>query len=185
MENSFLIPVHPKWVKWILSGYKTIEVRKSVPKQWIDYFNKKGPKPEPCDVFIYCTKGKPYLHFANGCIADELIYPEWITSVHQGPDDVNGKVIAKFTLAEVEEIYGAYGIYNTDTMSTQKLAQRSMLSNSEMDEYLKNDIGYALYITELVEFRHPKSLSAFVYGNINKKPIEKAPQNWMYAEEAL
>ena len=44
--KSILISIKPKWVEKIESGKKTIEVRKSAPKE------------VPFKAYIYCTKGK-------------------------------------------------------------------------------------------------------------------------------
>lgn len=44
--KSVLISIRPKWVEKIASGKKTIEVRKSAPKE------------VPFKAYIYCTKDK-------------------------------------------------------------------------------------------------------------------------------
>ena len=44
--KSVLISIKPKWVEKIASGEKTIEVRKTAPKE------------VPFKAYIYCTKGK-------------------------------------------------------------------------------------------------------------------------------
>lgn len=45
--KKILISIRPEWVVKILNGEKTVEVRKTAPK--CDF---------PCEVYIYCTKGK-------------------------------------------------------------------------------------------------------------------------------
>lgn len=52
--KSILISIQPQWVEKILNGEKTIEIRKTKP-------NIKHIKL-PCKVYIYCSKGKPYLY---------------------------------------------------------------------------------------------------------------------------
>ena len=41
-----LLPIHPEWCELIAKGIKTVEVRKTKPKQ-----------PTPFKVMLYCTKG--------------------------------------------------------------------------------------------------------------------------------
>ena len=48
--KKILISIKPKWVAKILNGEKTIEVRKTAPKCEL-----------PCEVYIYCSKGKETL----------------------------------------------------------------------------------------------------------------------------
>lgn len=42
--KQILISIKPKWVAKILRGEKTLEIRKTAPKEL------------PCEVYIYCTK---------------------------------------------------------------------------------------------------------------------------------
>ena len=61
--KSILISIKPQYVADILNGYKTIEIRKTKPKCEL-----------PCKVYIYCTKGKPYLYRVNDkCKAENII----------------------------------------------------------------------------------------------------------------
>lgn len=51
--KSVLISIKPKWCEKIASGKKTIEVRKSAPKE------------VPFKAYIYCAKGKQVKHCVN------------------------------------------------------------------------------------------------------------------------
>lgn len=52
--KSIIISIRPKWVAKILSGEKTLEIRKTAPKCDL-----------PIDVYIYCTKGDYIGHLSN------------------------------------------------------------------------------------------------------------------------
>lgn len=81
--KAILISIKPKWVAKILNGEKTIEIRKTMPKCAL-----------PIDVYIYCMKDKKY----------ELCYPTNFDNKLLVYDKVvNGKVVAKFTLNNIDE----------------------------------------------------------------------------------
>lgn len=199
--KSILIPIKPKWTAKILNGEKTAEIRKTAPKEWVDYLKGKiKNKPEPMIVYIYCTKGD-YI----GRISKKYV----------------GKVVARFALRNVYTIYNEGSIDETDTMYTKYLAGRkvghlwteqigehtllrdSYLLYRELDEYLKGKIGYAWHISDLEIFDEPKELSEFYTLKCNQKKepcnikdvfgveechricklcksLTKAPQSWCY-----
>lgn len=160
--RAIMISIKPKWVAEILNGKKTIEVRKTCPQVF------KHLKPyEGCsiDVYIYCTKDEKYplVLDVNGCIV--------LADKHYcyGDIDLNGKVVAKFTLKRVEEIrptvklglLNTYNTYETKTLVINPLLEKCCLSYEELDLYLKWKVGYAWYIDNLVIFNKPKELSEF------------------------
>lgn len=187
--KSIIISIKPKWTAKILNGEKTIEVRKTAPKCEL-----------PCEVYIYCTKGAPYLY--------ELFNHRYSLSKIEPPNSLNGKVVAKFTLNKVELIrYGVHGIgYYPTEMSMNEMAQRSCLYFDEVDNYLKRKDGYAWHIDpkSLKIFDEPKELSDFErwvsykscvecpYGEFEPsglcrlcgemKPVTNAPQSYMFVE---
>lgn len=70
MSKAVMISIQPKWVELILSGKKTVEVRKTRPSI-----------ETPFKVYIYCTKGELLLvntdnaakcYQANGRVVGEL-----------------------------------------------------------------------------------------------------------------
>ena len=46
MSKAVLISIHPEWVRKILNGSKTVEIRKTAPKCGV-----------PFKCYIYCTAG--------------------------------------------------------------------------------------------------------------------------------
>lgn len=183
--KSILIPIKPKWTAKILNGEKTAEIRKTAPKEWVDYLSgKTAKKPEPMFVYIYCTKGD-YI----GRISKKYV----------------GKVVARFTLNEVEKIFMSvinHYQYETNTLYEDELLKQSLLNGNELDTYLKNKhYGYAWHISDLEIFDEPKELNEFYSTRLDKdvtklfdnsiqlsngkwvKRLDKAPQSWCYVEE--
>lgn len=185
MSKAILLSIKPKYVADILNGKKTIEIRKTMPKCDL-----------PIDVYIYCTKDKKHLvapfHFIEG-----WKYKEYNDNTHYAGgwtsnmgNDINGKVVAKFTVRKVEAI----DIWQEDLEEKMKPA---CLSIKEFDDYSKGQVAYAYYIEDLVIFDEPKELSEFVHkvviehhtkGHIGYlveerfEPLTKAPQNFCYVE---
>ena len=122
---------------------------------------KTAPKCDlPIDVYIYCTKGD-YI----GRISNKYV----------------GKVVAKFTLCEIENI-GKYA-YSFKDRRFYELLGRACLTPEDLAEYAKitryefekNGMGlYAWHISDLQIFDKPKDLSEF--------GLAKAPQSWQYVE---
>lgn len=91
--KSIMLSIQPKWVEKILNGGKTIEVRKTAPKDELSI-----------DVYIYCTKGAT-LYRSNYNKAIILTKPKLKELLEDNGHTIfNGKVVAKFTLNKVEEI---------------------------------------------------------------------------------
>ena len=182
--KSILMSIKPEWTAKILNGEKTVEIRKTAPKEWVDYLNgKTKDKPEPMIVDIYCTKGD-YI----GRISKKYV----------------GKVVARFTLNEVEEIicrpiWGEWESY-TKTLGYSEISKASCLGNGEIVRYLKGNKGYAWHISDLGIYSEPKELNEFYSTRLDKdvtelfdnsmqlsngkwvKRLDKAPQSWCYVE---
>lgn len=139
---------------------------------------KTAPKCElPIEVYIYCTKGNHIGHLSNRYV---------------------GKVVAKFTLREVEEIvldpFGYYAIKESNQVLIDQECWicETCITNVDLAEYLKGKVGYAWHISDLVIFDRPKELSEFdstypngiVYvGPCALKGIKYPPCSWCYCEE--
>ncbi|MBO7695527.1 MAG: ASCH domain-containing protein [Methanobrevibacter sp.] len=192
MEKSILMSIQPRWVAEILNGKKTIEIRKLFPKDYVGW------------IFIYCTKGKPYLkqceHYrvlSNTEIANKGYY-------------LNGKVVAKFWCDKVEEIYPCKHFtndcdynyhYEAENIPYEKLLKYACLDNEELDNYLCAEYGYAIHITRLEILDKPMVLTMFrkvgfrkflndskpnrmsLLETLKKYSITKAPQSWQYIED--
>lgn len=164
--KQILISIKPQWVERILSGQKTLEIRKTAPKEWTDYLNgKTDKKPEPMVVNIYCTKKDNGLRY-------------W--GYHMG-----GRIFAKFTLNEVEKIEWDGNLENpyfyTKTKEQEELLESACID--DLEPYMRGCEGHAWHISDLVIFDKPKELSEFCTYRKPSYVLQRAPQSWCYVEE--
>lgn len=197
---SVLISVRPKWCEKIANGKKTIEVRKSAPKE------------VPFKAYIYCTKekkqddiiwagafgdrGKWNGHIIGEFICDK-IYPIKAERYDGGSAECSRKSV--FTLLPAEE-------HNA-------LLNATRLTNEEIFDYLGGEgkWGYGWHISDLKIYDTPKELSEFYspcpienkdcencirYGKPHKwyfdekqeliyctRRLSRPPQSWQYVDE--
>ena len=182
--KSVLISIRPEWVEKIVSGKKTIEVRKTTPDV-------------PFKAYIYCTKGKPYLYRVDDDNNFELtnaLRPKTDEYVKYY-DEQNGKVIGEFICDNVDKFYcvsvpyqrennlgyGQFidnGVYKVDGWHEGIAFERdnryidTMLNNNNLKKMcltaqeLFNYIGvgkhlYGLHISNLKIYDKPKELREF------------------------
>lgn len=201
MSKAILISIKPKYVADILNGQKTIEIRKTMPKCDL-----------PIDVYIYCTKDKNLAWYKDCLPIQKWNDQNHILRIERLKDyELNGKVVAKFTLRKVEEISRSYD----ESISSWRyyeneevLEEQACLDNGELQDYLDMKNGYAWRIDNLVIFDKPKELSEFkvkgyervkvmgnpynvsFFGSVNYhhekkivlKPLTKAPQSYCFIE---
>lgn len=173
--KSVMLTIRLKWFYLTYKGIKTIEVRKSYPKDFVG------------DVYEVVSK----TNFEK----DLMEIPE---NEREFFKQFKGKVGLKFTLNKVEEIHQNYQIelgswrYYENEETIEELA---CLDNGDLQDYLDMKTGYAWHISNLEIFDKPKELSGF-YGNkqyfvgcgngIDKTPryarLTKAPQSWQFIE---
>lgn len=179
MNKAILISIQPQHVVNILNGIKTLELRKSVPKDFEGW------------VYIYCTKAKPYL----SSMGKEFY--ETSNIQHFGCMDVNGKVVAKFWLDQYIKIV-AYEYKNKAKLGyplPQSLFNELQLNQNEIDDYGKGKNLYAWHIKQLTIFDKPLEMCQFKvkvdnYSELNDPSpfyvrVERAPQSYMYVRELL
>lgn len=183
--KSVLISINPKWCEKIASGKKTIEVRKTAPKE------------VPFKAYIYCTKGK------DGY--------EWLYRVDNNgygkARSWHGKVIGEFICDKVTQ-------YNCDKMFSEYFVAgyigaympltEMCLTQKDLNDYGKGKTLYGLHISDL-KIYEPKELSEFrksgfmteeewlfnLYPNTHchydawakKFEITRPPQSWQFVEE--
>ena len=142
MNKCIILSVKPEHLHKILTGQKTIEIRKSMPK--CDY---------PIDVYLYCTKGdinlykvfkELYMYFDMGVAEPFADFKYYELSGYDYSNKgkarfytengfydeiyrkLNGKIVAKFTLNEADKYiassysknYGYYHYYRNITHKT-------------------------------------------------------------------
>lgn len=172
MSKAVLISIRPKWCEKIVSGEKSIEVRKTRPKL-----------ETPFKCYIYCTLPK-YPH--EDFIATDYPNPQFYGG---------GKVIGEFVCDEIISIAGA-GRISSD------IARPTCIEPAELHRYLGAANGYGWHISELKIYDAPKELSEFrrvcpndlycescaMYWNNGGTCgnggllLKRPPQSWCYVE---
>ena len=185
--KAVMISINTEWVYQILTGKKTVEVRKTVPKI----------KP-PFKCYIYCTKdGKEPLSYSDYCGYDMKDFREDFLA--------NGKVVAEFVCDRINPI----PIYNGWMADVVDL-QTTRLTVRELLEYAGGVDGkkiYGWHISNLKVYDLPKKLGEFFReceGLYNTgmcwececavgeehdcaanghRFLNRPPQSWCYVEE--
>ena len=192
MKKAVLFSIKPKHCEQIISGKKTVEVRKRIPKISV-----------PFTAYIYETKGRKIITPAGGVL-------------HEGRGKVIGEFICNRILCRTplslivkEE---AERILKGTCLSEDELLKYIGYQKGT-DIYAKDYSFYLLHISDLVIYEEPKDLSEFktfcksyydgdkcddckyfINGDCYEydesdcgcnglKPIERPPQSWCYVEK--
>ena len=153
--KTVLLPVHPNWLELILSGKKTVEVRKTKPNE-----------TAPFRVILYCTKGGGVLYRSKYDWTIRLTKDNRETSLSHH-DILNAKVVAEFVCDSVTE-HNA----NNQIQAYYNGTQETCLSPAEIVLYAKGKRIYYWHISDLKIYDKPKELSEF--------GLKRAPQSWCY-----
>lgn len=182
MDKAVLISIRPEWVGKIITGEKTVEIRKTRPKM-----------ETPFKCHIYRKKGT----------ASHIINGEWVQM------EVGGTIIAEFTCDRIYELGtrspgGSYYVKGEDQPTTNDVARQSCLTLRDMHEYLQAGKGYGWHISKLEIYDTPKELTEFhtwkkckscsksgyestacIYDENCMVPVAltKAPQSWCYVQD--
>ena len=173
--KSVLISILPKWCEKIVSGKKTIEVRKTAPKE------------VPFKAYIYCSYGDMKTNYylnGRGKVIGEFIC------------DKVDKYEPYVILGAYYEVNGAYVKENL------RYNSGTCLSYEDMVNYSNGKTLYGWHISDLKIYDKPKELSEFcIPCKTNcedcKKPlfydcwkekgkikvVTRPPQSWQYVEE--
>ena len=177
--RKILISTRPQWCEKIESGKKTIEVRKTAPKE------------VPFKCYIYMTQG---------AYKDLGLYSEGIYQNRM-------KVIGEFICDKVYNLVNAFGgiVFadeNLNQLEPQLFRDMSCLTDEQTADYLGDKDGYGWHISDLKIYDKPKQLREFcIPCKTNckdcKKPlfydcweekgkikvVPRPPQSWQYVEE--
>ena len=176
--KAILISIHPKWCEQIAAGKKTVEVRKTAPKD------------TPFKVYMYCTKDG----YMYRCRFDEnrLAIPElW-----------NGKVVGEFVCDKIEECIPDYNPVTQEFFYNEWAdSSASCLTSKEEAEYGKGKPLKGLHISAVKIYDTPKELGEFVktcpiknrncvgcefysdYSGSCTNYVTRPPQSWQYVDE--
>ena len=180
--KSILLSIKPKYVALIASGKKTIEVRKTAPKE------------VPFKCYIYMTQG---------AYKDLGLYSEGIYQNRM-------KVIGEFICDKVYLIKNQgsrFSVADEEQSVTNEIARQSCLDYDDMVNYLGDKDGYGWHISDLKLYDKPKELSEFrpickfegkdaicalfcpnwkydggLFFECTRK-VTRPPQSWCYVEE--
>ena len=171
MMKSVLIAIRPQWVEKIASGQKTIEVRKTAPKE------------VPFKAYIYCTKEKKQ---------DDIIW----AGVCGDRGKWDGRVIGEFICNNASELDYVY-YWNNGYEFATCLTYRQVADYGKgkpLYGWHISDLKIYDRPRNLSEFSRPCSYSGLCFsckrtsfkkdGNLlcNTK-ITRPPQSWMYVED--
>ena len=156
--KAVMISIQPQWVKKILRGEKTIEIRKTAPKL-----------QPPFKCYIYCTqrngRERYLLTYAQYCGYDMETY--------QRDFIANGKVVAEFVCDRIFPIRvfgnGAIQDWNFNEL------KKSCVPYDRVAMYIgANRIGYGLHISNLEVYDTPKDLMDFErYSDEDIRPCQQ------------
>ena len=172
MMKSVLIAIRPQWAEKIAKGIKTIEVRKTAPKE------------VPFKAYIYCTKEKKQ---------DDIIW----AGVCGDRGKWNGRVIGEFicnNASELDYVYYWNNGYEFATCLTYRQVADYGKGKTLYGWHI-SDLKIYDKPKELSEFYTKKTCNsckksgyesvACMYDEDCKVPmlITRAPQSWQYIED--
>lgn len=208
--QSVLISIRSEYVKQILTGKKTIEIRKSFPQCQL-----------PCKVFVYCSKGKYGLTRCFMTEEDKInnkwTYQDRVFGWADGNlietlGKIDGEVVAEFTLNKVSTF--DYDIdFENDKQKMYYIRsgelEKTCLTYDELLAYGQGKTLYGWHIDDLKVYNELKDIRQFkrqcpgwepmTYENIGclerSCPIhelgecdgrciylDRPPQSWCYVE---
>ena len=177
---NVLMSIKPMWIELIASGKKTLEIRKSMPKN-VKY---------PFKVYMYCTKGIKSRPFDNPWSSKYINFSP--AGYNKGSwYDIEGTIVGEFTVnhitrfsAHEEPLHFVDGIVRggytiCDDISSKYfgstgyvILRDSCLTGKQMVDYIgDNKIGFAWEISDVVIYDKPKYLSDF-YKTCTKKDCD-------------
>lgn len=188
--KAVLISIKPNWCKLILSGMKTVEVRKTRPKL-----------ETPFRVYIYCTG-----------------HDGWVMKLPKaGVQKMDSRVIVEFTCDKIDRLAHVEAMGSNEPPKLQivtpdlwykpadELLQAACLTEAQAKKYLKGGDGYGWHISDLKIYDKPVKLKNFwaiqpcthrgdccTFRRWDAKKlicrgevfgIERPPQSWYYVED--
>ena len=140
--KAILLSIRPEHAYNIIIGKKTLELRKSVPKDYVGW------------IYVYVTKRKP------------LITQGFYTNDDLKNDILNGTIPFRFWFDDYEEIPYTVACYNTPTWDgyyiDDEIIKKLCISGGDVYNYGKGKDLYAWHIKKLDIFDKPMELIDFV-----------------------
>lgn len=186
MTKAIILSIQSQHAFNILNGNKTLELRSWIPKGYVGW------------VYVYVTKGKPYLiDFREESMMEqkyELFHKKKNVLGILKNKVVNSKVAFRFLFDEYDTYYwneyqGQYRLISKD----KERFVSAIMSYDELclNEKQVNDYGnekhllYTWHIKHLEIFDKPMELKNFHKLSVGKETsayirLDKAPQSWQY-----
>lgn len=192
--KAVMLSIQPKWCELIVSGKKTIEVRKTAPKL-----------ETPFKCYIYCTASDVHSCLMVGGLPKLIHCCNYKTAIPVGGVIGNRKVIGEFVCDKVYDITPVpYYEEETGYKIPQVVLDDSCLFAHDIITYLTRKNyrrnAYGLHVSELKIYDKPKELGEFFrscngcdklgtsrcteeISPCRAKKLTRPPQSWCYVEE--
>lgn len=161
MARAILISIRPEWCEKILSGEKTLEVRKTRPKL-----------EAPFKVYIYCTAGNLSYEVNDGMMCNIS----------------GGKlVVGEFVCDKIDCVDIPYPAFMGKL--DKHWTEDSCCTYYQLHRYFYHDRAYFWHISGLKVYDNPLELTAFRKPELptglryEDDAIRRPPQSWYYVEE--
>ena len=188
MSKAVMLSIRPKWCEKIISGEKTVEVRKTRPKL-----------ETPFKCYIYCTVGRAgydALWILDAPTREEYSFIAVSAYLEnpKGANKGNSKVIGEFICDRIYELAPL-------NHAPDDVEKQACMTREEIVDYLRGT-GYGWHIVNLKIYDTPRELSEFrracpnswycescaMYRENNgtcgneSLQLKRAPQRWCYVE---
>ena len=188
MSKAVMLSIRPKWCEKIISGEKTVEVRKTRPKL-----------ETPFKCYIYCTVGSAgydALWILDAPTREEYSFIAVSAYLEnpKGANKGNSKVIGEFICDRIYELAPL-------NHAPDDVEKQACMTREEIVDYLRGT-GYGWHIVNLKIYDTPRELSEFrracpnswycescaMYRENNgtcgneSLQLKRAPQSWCYVE---
>ena len=168
--KSVMLSIQPKWIEKIANGEKTIEVRKSAPKE------------VPFKAYIYETKGSTEMPWVD----------EDGHFIYKGRGQVIGEFICD-KVYNIEPIFSFYDCYSgyddlsdfsyfEDYSIDDERLKKTCLTRQDLYIYGKDKPLYGWHISDLKIYGEPKELREFKRWNRTEGNAPCTHTKWLYPD---
>lgn len=184
--KSVLISIKPQWCEKIASGRKTIEVRRTAPKE------------VPFKCYIYCCKDNAQEIVLLKDWKNRFSFGDYRNADGHFYDVANRTVIGEFICNKVDKY--TFSSYEAEYRVNHIEQEMMCLNHPDLIRYGKGEPLYGWHISDLKIYDKPKELSEFQKPCEMELPmcdrceyysiwsgycenITRPPQSWCYVEE--
>ena len=159
--KSVLISIKPQWCEKIASGRKTIEVRRTAPKE------------VPFKCYIYCCKDNAQIIVLLKDYKNRFSFGDYRNADGHFYDVANGTVIGEFICNKVDKY--TFSSYEAEYRVNHIEQEMMCLNHSDLIRYGKGEPLYGWHISDLKIYDKPLSLSEL--------GVNHPPQSYMFVKE--